>query len=70
MQVEIDRQKAVELGVSTGQVGQLLRNSIFGSKAGIYKEDGEDYDIYVRFNKEDRYNTNAIFDQKIGRAHV
>jgi len=65
MQVEIDRQKAGELGVSTGQVGQLLRNSIFGSKAGIYKEDGEDYDIYVRFNKEDRYNTNALFDQKI-----
>ncbi|MFK5982843.1 MAG: efflux RND transporter permease subunit, partial [Flavobacteriaceae bacterium] len=65
MQVEIDRQKAGELGVSTGQVGQLLRNSIFGSKAGVYKEDGEDYDIYVRFNKEDRYNTNALFDQKI-----
>jgi len=65
MQVEIDREKAGELGVSTGQVGQLLRNSIFGSKAGIYKEDGEDYDIYVRFNKENRYNTNALFDQKI-----
>jgi len=65
MQVEIDRKKAGELGVSTGQVGQLLRNSIFGSKAGIYKEDGEDYDIYVRFNKENRYNTNALFDQKI-----
>ena len=65
MQVKIDRQKAGELGVSTGQVGQLLRNSIFGSKAGIYKEDGEDYDIYVRFNKEDRYNTNALFDQKL-----
>lgn len=65
MQVEIDRQKAGELGVSAGQVGQLLRNSIFGSKAGIYKEDGEDYDIYVRFNKENRYSTNALFDQKI-----
>ena len=65
MQVEIDRQKAGELGVSSGQVGQLLRNSIFGSKAGVYKEDGDDYDIYVRFNKENRYNTNALFDQKI-----
>ncbi len=65
MQVEIDRQKAGELGVSSGQVGQILRNSIFGSKAGIYKEDGDDYDIYVRFNKEDRYSTNALFDQKI-----
>ena len=65
VQVEIDRQKAGELGVSVGQVGQILRNSIFGSKAGIYKENGDDYDIYVRFNKEDRYSTSALFDQNI-----
>mgnify|MGYP005990771385 CR=1 FL=1 len=65
MQVIVDRKKAGELGVSTGQVGQQLRASIFGNKAGIYKEDGEDYDIYVRFNKEDRYNKSAIFNQNI-----
>ncbi|WP_353777337.1 efflux RND transporter permease subunit [Winogradskyella sp. 3972H.M.0a.05] len=65
MMVQVDRKKAGELGVSASQVGQQLRNSIFGSKAGIYKEDGEDYDIYVRFNKENRYNTSAIFNQKI-----
>ncbi|MBU3822184.1 efflux RND transporter permease subunit [Flavobacteriaceae bacterium XHP0103] len=65
MQVLVDRQKAGELGVSAGQVGQQLRNSIFGAKAGIYKEAGEDYDIYVRFNDEIRYNKSAIFNQKI-----
>jgi multidrug efflux pump len=65
MQVLVDRKKAGELGVSTGQVGQQLRASIFGNKAGVYKEDGEDYDIYVRFNKEDRYNKSAIFNQNI-----
>lgn len=65
MLVEVDRKKAGELGVSTGQVGQQLRNAVFGAKAGIYKEDGDDYDIYVRFNKEDKYNTSAIFDQRI-----
>ncbi len=65
MQVLVDRKKAGELGVSIGQVGQQLRNSIFGAKAGIYKENGEDYDIYIRFNKEDRYNKSAIFNQKI-----
>ncbi len=65
MQVVVDREKAGELGVSTGQVGQQLRNAIFGAKAGVYKEDGEDYDIYVRFNKENRYNTSAIFNQKM-----
>ncbi|QXP72839.1 efflux RND transporter permease subunit [Tenacibaculum sp. AHE15PA] len=65
MQVLVDRKKAGELGVSASQVGQQIRNSIFGSKAGIYKEDGEDYDIYVRFNEANRYNTSAIFNQKI-----
>ena len=65
MLVNVDRKKAGELGVSASQVGQQLRNSIFGTKAGVYKEDGEDYDIYVRFNEENRYNTSAIFNQTI-----
>jgi multidrug efflux pump subunit AcrB len=65
MQVLVDRKKAGELGVSVGQVGQQLRNSIFGSKAGVFKEDGEDYDIYVRFNEKNRYNSNMLFAQKI-----
>jgi multidrug efflux pump len=63
MQVEVDREKAGELGVSAGQVGQQLRNALFGTKAGVYKEDGDDYDIYVRFNEESRYNTSALFNQ-------
>lgn len=65
MKVQVDRKKAGELGVTAGQVGQQLRNAIFGAKAGTYKQDGEDYDIYVRFNEENRYNTSAIFNQTI-----
>lgn len=65
MIVEVDREKAGQLGVSTGQVGNQLRRSIFGEKAGVYKEAGEDYDIYARFNKSLRYNPSALFDQNI-----
>ena len=65
MQVTVDREKAGELGVSTGQVGNQLRRSLFGEKAGIYKEDGEDYDINIRFNEDLRYNYDALFNQKI-----
>ena len=65
MQVAIDRKKSGELGVNAAQVGQQLRNSIFGAKAGIYKEGGEDYDIYVRFNETNRYNRSALFNQSI-----
>ncbi len=65
MQVVVDREKAGALGVSAGQVGNQLRRSLFGEKAGIYKEDGEDYDINVRFEEGDRYNTSKLFDQNI-----
>ena len=43
--VDIDREKSGELGLSVGQVGQQLRAALFGTKAGIYKENGEDYDL-------------------------
>ncbi len=65
MQVVVDREKAGELGVAAGQVGNQLRRSIFGEKAGVYKKEGEDYDIYVRFDKNNRYNTSALFNQNI-----
>lgn len=65
MQVMVDREKAGELGVAVGQVGNQLRRSIFGEKAGVYKEDGEDYDINVRFNEDLRYNKSALFNQNI-----
>ena len=65
IKVDVDRKKAGELGIAAGQVGQQLRNAIFGAKAGIYKENGEDYNINVRFNDQNRYNKNAIFNQNI-----
>ncbi|GAA0871547.1 efflux RND transporter permease subunit [Gangjinia marincola] len=63
--VLVDRQKSGELGVPAGMVGNQLRRSLFGEKAGIYKNDGEDYDIYVRFNEDDRYDASALFNQNI-----
>ncbi len=65
IQLNIDREKAGELGVSTSQVGQLLRTSLFGSKAGIFKKDGDDYEINVRFNKQNRFDNNALYNQNI-----
>lgn len=65
MLVRVDREKAGTLGVAVGQVGMQLRRSLFGEKAGVYKEDGEDYDINVRFNEDLRYNKSALFNQNI-----
>ncbi|MEM9895812.1 MAG: efflux RND transporter permease subunit [Bacteroidota bacterium] len=65
MQVVVDREKAGELGVAVGQVGSQLRRSLFGEKAAVFKKEGEDYDINVRFNEDLRYNKSALFNQNI-----
>ena len=63
--VHIDRKKAGGLGVSGGQIGQQMRRSLFGEKSGIFKKDGEDYDINVRFDESYRKSTSALLDQYI-----
>ena len=65
IQLNIDREKAGELGVSTSQVDQLLRTSLFGSKAGIFKKDGDDYEINVRFNEKNRFDNHALYNLNI-----
>jgi len=62
-QLIIDRKKAGELGVSSGMIASQLRNSLFGAKAGVYKKDGEDYEINVRFQEQYRHDKNALFNQ-------
>ena len=65
MRIEIDREKAGALGLTAGQIGRQLRRSLFGEKASVYKSGGEDYDINIRFQNQDRYDPSALFNQNI-----
>jgi len=65
IQLNVDRKKAGELGVSASQIGQQLRTALFGAKAGIFKKDGDDYEINVRFNQATRYDNNALYNQNV-----
>jgi multidrug efflux pump len=66
VEVKVDRKVAGELGVSTAQVGQTLRRSIYGEKVSTYKDEkGDDFEINVRFNEEQKNDNNAIFNQPV-----
>ena len=65
LNIKIDRDVAGKLGISTSQIGQTIRRSVFGEEAATYKDADDDYPINVRFNKEFRYDENAIFDQPV-----
>lgn len=65
MEISVDREKVGQLGVSTGLVGQTIRQSVFGQEASTYKDGNDDYQINVRFNEDYRYDESAIFNQPI-----
>lgn len=53
-QVVPDRRKAEKLGVSTTLLGSELRTMIEGTKAAVFREQGEEYDIRVRLEEDQR----------------
>ncbi|MAO10266.1 MAG: copper transporter [Flavobacteriaceae bacterium] len=65
MDVHVDREKAGQLGVSTAEVGQTLRRSIYGEEVSTYKEGDDDYPINVRLDDQYRYDESALFNQPV-----
>lgn len=65
MNISVDREKAGQLGISSGQIGQTLRRAIFGEEASTYKEGDEDYEVNVRLAEQYRYNESVLFNQPI-----
>ncbi len=61
----IDRQKARRLNVSTGQIGDALRTSLFGKEVSTFKDGEDDYPINIRLMDKYRYDKQALINQKI-----
>ncbi|MGE3611283.1 MAG: efflux RND transporter permease subunit [Bacteriovoracaceae bacterium] len=53
-QVIPDREKAERLGISTNILGMELRTLMEGQTPAVYRFQGEEYDIRVRLNEEQR----------------
>ncbi|MDE7420336.1 MAG: efflux RND transporter permease subunit [Muribaculaceae bacterium] len=53
-QVDFDREKLSLYGLNLASVAQMLRNRVNGATASQFREDGEEYDIKVMFDKKHR----------------
>lgn len=58
--VRFDRDKLAQNGLSMAAVSQYVRNRINGMTASIYREDGEEYDIVVRYAPQFRTSLQDI----------
>ena len=63
--IQVDVEKAGRLGITSGQVGQTLRRSVYGEKISTYKEGKDDFEINVRMEEEQRNDVNVIYNQPI-----
>ncbi|MFO8111995.1 MAG: efflux RND transporter permease subunit [Desulfosalsimonadaceae bacterium] len=54
VRVDIDRQKAALFGLTTSAIGFALKTAYNGLNVSTYREEGDDYDITVKFTEDDR----------------
>lgn len=60
LQMILDQDKLARHGLTTSEVGSVLRNRIYGFRNSKFKENGEEYDIIVRFDEQYRSSITEI----------
>lgn len=60
LQVVLDREKMSYAGLNTATVAMAIRNRVNGLTATEYREDGEEYDVILRYAEEFRKSTSDL----------
>ncbi|MFH1567321.1 MAG: efflux RND transporter permease subunit [Gemmatimonadota bacterium] len=60
--IRIDRQRAADLGLTVGRIGDALQTAVGGTQASYYREGGKQYRIRVRLSEADRRNLDDLLD--------
>ena len=63
--INIDRERANRVGLSTGQIGYEVRSAVFGREVSKFRDDNDDYPIQVRLKEDQRNNISALMNLKI-----
>ncbi|MCH7804879.1 MAG: efflux RND transporter permease subunit, partial [Acidobacteria bacterium] len=59
--IMIDRDKAATMGLSVSDIATTIRTSVGGTTATYFRERGEEYEILVRYKKEDRLSSEDVW---------
>ncbi len=61
----VDREKIADLGLSVSNIAEVIQTNIGGSRAGVFRQGGEEYSITVRLQPEDRLTTSDLSNVSI-----
>ncbi|MGC9453460.1 MAG: efflux RND transporter permease subunit [Phycisphaerae bacterium] len=65
MVFEVDRRRAMLLGVNPRTIGNFLKMAVFGTKVGTYRELDDEYDITVRLPQRQRNKIDDLLRLRI-----
>lgn len=60
MLVRVDRDKAASLGINASDIADTLETVIGGRRASEFRQEGEEFNILVRLNEQQRANINQL----------
>ena len=63
--IDIDRDRAMREGLTTGQIGLEIRTALFGKEVSKFKQDEDEYPITLRYRKVTRDNINSLVNLMI-----
>jgi len=63
--INIDRDRARRLGVSTSQIAGTVRTALFGKEISKFKEGEDEHPIVLRLDNKYRYSIPALMNQRI-----
>lgn len=63
--VNVDREKAMMEGVSTGQIGMEIRTAVFGKEVSKIKDGEDEYKIQLRYTDLKRNNITDLMNMRI-----
>ncbi len=65
LMIDVDREKARRLNLSTMQVAATIRTALYGKEISRYKIADDEYEVNIRLDEHYRNNLDAIMNQKI-----
>ena len=60
--VFVDRLKAADMNLTVSQIANMLQTVISGTRAGSYREGGDEYDIRVKIDEAEKLGLREILD--------
>ena len=62
LQIDIDRSKASDIGVPVERIGRTLESYIAGREVTRFKKEGDQYDVIVQVDKQERSSPSNLSD--------